>query len=191
MPTQKQVFCYFWIKVIDAESQIRDDLASLAGAAPAGSSTGGGSVVVDPSVSGRVGGAVVVDPTVSPRVGGTVVVDPTVSPRVGGTVVVDPVVSPRLGGTVVVDPVVSPRTGGEVTQWTQATEGSARIIIDTVPGGYVVADASAPYTTDFIALNQDFNEDTARQWIDTDAGKSWRGNAKVCVLHHVIVTFES
>jgi hypothetical protein len=265
MPTQKQVFCYFWIKVIDEAAQILDDAQRLA--RPAGMSSGstrsgnpvvvnpvtndgsggpvvvnpvtndrndnpvvvnpvtndrppggpvvvnpvtndrpgnpvvvnpvtndrppGGPVVVNPTTNDRSGSPVVVNPVTNDRNGGPVVVNPVTNDRDGSPVVVNPVTNDRNPGTVVVNPVTNDYGSGAITQWTQNTTGSTSITISTVPQGYVVADASAAYTTDYIALNQSYNEDSARAWIETDDGKRWRGNAKVCVLHHVVVTITS
>lgn len=157
MALKKQTFCYFWIKVIDAETQIKDDAAQLASASRA------------------------------PASGGTVIVDP-VTANMGTTVVVDPVTAHITGATVVVDPVTS-NDFTPVTQWTESTDGSATITIDTVPRGYVAADPGMPFTTDYITLKQTFTEETARAWIETEEGKRWRGNAKVCVLHQIVVSF--
>ena len=207
MTIRKQIFCYFWIRVIDQAGQIMDDAARLARAAAAipDTSTAGNAVVVNPVTNDRLGDSVVVNPVTNDRLGDSVVVNPVTNDRLGDSVVVNPVTNDRLGdsvvvnpvtndrsgGAVVVNPVTNDRGGGDVTQWTEGTEGSTSITISTVPQGYVVADASAPFTTDYIALNQNFNEESARQWIDTDEGRRWRGNAKVCVLHHAIVTFEA
>ena len=193
MPTQKQVFCYFWIKVIDEAAQIRDDADRLARAAHGAlSSTKSASpVVVNPVTSDRPAEPVVVNPTTSDRPRAPMVVDPTTSDRTRAPAVVDPTTSDRTSTPAVVDPTTSDRASGAVTQWTQDTVGSTSITISTVPQGYVVADPSAAYTTDYIALNQTFNEERARQWIETGEGKHWRGHAKVCVLHHVVVTINA
>jgi len=80
-----------------------------------------------------------------------------------------------------------------VTIWSMPTDNASEIVISAVENSAVMKDSSkTEMTTACVTLNQRYDsEDKARKWIDSPEGKTWRGNASICVLHRIAVKFES
>ena len=74
------------------------------------------------------------------------------------------------------------------TVWETPSEQAASVVIDTVPGGLFSSDPSnTSLKSDYITLHHRFDEEKARQWIESEDGKKWRGKAKLAVLHKIAV----
>ena len=60
------------------------------------------------------------------------------------------------------------------------------LTIDTVRNGSVQRDpAASSLKLETLAMGPRFSEEDARQWIDSEGGKAWKGHAQMCALHRV------
>jgi hypothetical protein len=79
-----------------------------------------------------------------------------------------------------------------VTVWETPTDQAAMVVIDSVPGGvYSVDPSNTSLKADYITLNQRYDEEKAKKWIESPEGKQWRGNAKIAVLHKIAIVLKS